>query len=79
MPCRTFVLAGPRARTSHLVEKVIDRFAEMEVPEQLVYRMTRLRSLAHKDGAITKLELDDSPCLQPQLFAQLDRYRELSL
>lgn len=74
-----FILAGRGPGTSHLVENLINRLAEMQATEQPVHRVVVVRSFPKKDRAVTKLELDNRPRFQSKLFAQLDRNRELSL
>jgi len=65
--------------TSHLVENLVDRFAEIQAAEQSVHRVIVIGSLPQKNGPVTKLELHDRPCHQSKLFAKLYRNRELPL
>lgn len=77
--CHSFLLAAHGAGTSHLVENLVDRLAEIQATEQPVHWVAFTRSLPQKDDAVTKLELHDRSRRQSKLFAQLYRNRELPL
>jgi hypothetical protein len=79
MSRHTLVLAGCRAWTSHLVKNLVDGLTEFQVTEDPIHWVIVGCALPQENGSITKLELNDRPSRQSQLFAQRDRNRELSL
>lgn len=79
VPCHSFPLAACGAGTSHLVENLVNRLAQIQKAEQPVHGMVFSGSLPQNDGTVAKLELHDHPRRKSELFAQFHRNRKLPL